>query len=638
MIALFRAFLNTWAAKLFFMLLIGVFVVWGIGDVVRNAGNETAVATVGGRKIEMPEAQDAYRRQLAQVTRMLGTTIDPTPEIRRRVAAQALEGLITQAAMNVAVSDLGLMVPDAALRQAVFDLPAFRGPDGKFDRTQFTTLLRTNGFTEQRFLDLMRSEIGQRQLVGAVRAGSVSPDTLNKAVFAFEQEKRQADAVTLRFDAAAEPAPPTDEVLKRWYENHADLYSTPEYRRIKAVLLSPEGVAKDLTVDDGEVAAAYEARRASFTKPERRSVQVVLMQDEAKAKALADKWSAGADWAAIQQEATALGGAPVELPDATRGEIPAPELAEAIFAAKVGEVPPPVKSALGWHVLKVTALDAGGTETLETMGPALRNQLLAEKAADQIYDRSAKIEDMLAAGTKMDDLPGDLGLTALQGTLDINGMTPEGQPAPINANADLKRALIQAAFAAKKDELPRLVEAPKPQDAQASPGFYAVVVEDITKPAPKPIADVADAVRSDWRHDAVRRETDATAAKLLTAVQGGQSMEDAATVAGVPLVHLPAAGRASNTEGVPTQLLNPLFGLKPNEATMVETEDGFVVAQLKEVIAADPNADPIGFGKVRDALTQALGDDIQRSVTYALRLRAQPKVNTSLAERIAQPD
>jgi peptidyl-prolyl cis-trans isomerase D len=637
MIAIFRAFLNTWAAKLFFLLLIGVFVVWGIGDVVRNAGNE-AVATVAGRKIEMPDVQEAYRRQLAQVTRMLGTAVDPTPDIRRRVAAQALEGLITQTALNVAVADMGIGVPDAALRQAVFDMPAFHGLNGQFDRTRFIALLRNNGYTEPRFLELMRAEIAQRQLVGAVRAGAASPETLTRAVFAFEQERRQADAVTLRLDAAAEPAAATEEQLERWHKNHADLYSTPEYRRIKAVLLSPEGVSRDLTVEDSAIAAAYEARRAEFTKPDRRSVQVVLMPDEAKAAALAAGWSAGADWAEVQRQATAAGGAPAELADATRVEIPTAELAGAIFSAALDTVPPPVKSAFGWHVLKVTAIDPGGTEPLDAVRPALRAQLLADKAADLIYDRAGKIEDMLAAGTALDDLPADLGLSALQGTLDAAGMTPQREPAPIPAEADLRRALIQAAFAARKNELPRLVEAPRAQGAQTTPGYYAVVVEDITPPAPRPLAEVTDAVRADWRHDAVRRTQDEAAARLLAAVQGGQSLADAATAAGATLVHMAPAGRAAATDGVPVQLLNPLFALKPNEATMVETADGFVVAQLVQVVAADPNADPLGYGRTRDALNQALGDDIQRSVTAGLRRRAEPRVNARMADRIAQPE
>ena len=91
MLALFRRHLDSWVAKLFFALLVGVFVLWGVGDVIRNVGVDTSVATVGGVKIELPEVQDAYRRQLASVTRMFGGKIDPTPEMRKSIAGQALE-------------------------------------------------------------------------------------------------------------------------------------------------------------------------------------------------------------------------------------------------------------------------------------------------------------------------------------------------------------------------------------------------------------------------------------------------------------------------------------------------------------------------------------------------------------------
>ena len=91
MLALFRRYLNTWVARAFFILLIASFGLWGVADVIRNLGSDDgSVANVGGIKIEVPEAQEAYRRQLAQVSRMFGGKIEPTPEIRRSVAEQAV--------------------------------------------------------------------------------------------------------------------------------------------------------------------------------------------------------------------------------------------------------------------------------------------------------------------------------------------------------------------------------------------------------------------------------------------------------------------------------------------------------------------------------------------------------------------
>jgi peptidyl-prolyl cis-trans isomerase D len=107
--------------------------------------------------------------------------------------------------------------------------------------------------------------------------------------------------------------------LERWYANNIAKFSTPEFRRVKAVILSPERLAADVAVTEADVRAAYAARAAEFNLPEKRSVQVLLSQDEAKAKALAEKWAAGADWAAMQEAAKAEGAAPVELTDAVRG-------------------------------------------------------------------------------------------------------------------------------------------------------------------------------------------------------------------------------------------------------------------------------------------------------------------------------
>ena len=60
---------------------------------------------------------------------------------------------------------LGIVVPDQAVRQAVFAMPAFRGPNGQFDQQRFQAVLRNNGLTEARFLDMMRADLAQRQLL-----------------------------------------------------------------------------------------------------------------------------------------------------------------------------------------------------------------------------------------------------------------------------------------------------------------------------------------------------------------------------------------------------------------------------------------------------------------------------------------
>ena len=640
MLSAFRSTLNTWPVRMFFLLLVAAFAVWGVGDMVRVwfAGDNYA-AKVAGYRIEFPQLQQAYQREMAQLSRSLGGRSEPTPAMRQLAANQAIQQLVTQTAIGAEAARMHIQVTDDALRQVIYSMPAFRGPGGQFDRNTFLAVLQRNSMDEPRFLDMMRSDMADKQLLSAVRSGAMPPAVLADDVFRFREEKRIADSVELAFAAAPAPAQPTDAQLQRYWQNHPDAYSTPEYRRIKAVILSPETLAKYMTVTDEDLRAAYEQHKAEFQIPEKRSVEVVVSQDEAKARALAEQWQKGADWAAIEQAAKADGASAVQLDDTTEQQLPVPALAKAVFGAEPDKVSGPVQTDLGWYVLKVTKVTSATDRSFDQAKEELQRQVAEQKAADVIYDRANKVEDALAGGSKLADLSGDLGLAAVTGTLDAKGDTPQGPPAPIPGPPELKSALVAAAFQAKPGDLPHLAEVPPGAEAaqQQVSSYYALEVESITAPAVKPLDQVKDQVEQDWKKDAVRREQEEAAAKILAAVKGGQSLEDAALKAGVPVRRLPATGRNGRVEGVPQQLVGPLFSLKKGEPTMVETPSGFVVAVLTDIQQPDPKADSAAYASVAERLRKSLGDDLENVFIEAVRARDNPRINRQMIESLAQP-
>ena len=635
MLAIFRRYLNTWAARLFFLVLVASFGLWGVADVIRNLGaGDGSVATVAGRKIELPELQEVYRRQLAQVTRMFGTDVQPTPQIKRAVAEQSLAQLVTQAALDAKVTSLDLASPDDAVRAAVFAIPNFHDASGAFSRPTFENFLRSSGMTEQRFLSLMRNDLGTRQMMEAVRSAADAPESETRMVFAFQQEKRVADVVEIPFASALAPPPPTEAQLQRWYDNHPESYRTPELRRIKAVVLSPQTVGRDITVTDDEMRADYAQHQSMYRQPERRSVSIVEAATEAEVQTLAGQLSDGTDWAGVQKAAQAAGGSAVELTDATRIEFPSPALADTVFAATLNVVSAPAQDGASWRVVRVTKVTPGTSQTFEEVKDELHTRVAASKAADLMDDRANKIEGLLTGGTTLDDLPGDLGLAAVAGTLDAQGNTASGTPAPIPGPPELRPALLQAAFQAKVGDAPHLVQAPNAADGSQS--YYALSVEAITPPTIKPYEEVAAAVQTDWTQDAVRHEQDEVAAHMLAAVKGGQSLADAAVIAGLPVRRLPPVGRSSPVPGVPAPLVQPLFGMKQGEATMIEDGDGFMVAVLAEIQTANPDADPVGYGQMRETLNRAVGDDTENVFATAVREQAKPRINQAVLGTLTQ--
>ena len=143
-------------------------------------------------------------------------------------------------------------------------------------------------------------------------------------------------------------------------------------------------------------------------------------------------------------------------------------------------------------------------------------------------------------------------------------------------------------------------------------------------------------MREDWQHDARRHTQEIVAAKLLADVQAGRSLDDAATVAGVRTERTPALARGATTPGVPQPVAEAAFNLSPNGATMVETPDGFVVAQLVATDAPAPSTDPIGLGQLQTALDRSLGQDMDAVYAAALRDRAKPTVNQAMLQGLLQ--
>ena len=224
MLTAFRRYLETWPVRLFFGIMVIAFVIWGVGDVVRQIGTTTWLAKVGGETIEPQRFQDQFQRDMSQAQRQLPRGQDITPELRRQVADQALQQIYGQVASADELARLRIVVPDPALREAVFSLPQLRGPNGQFDRAALDALLRNNGMSEQQFLALVRSQLAVQQLMSAVSAGAAAPEVLRRKVFDYSQEKRSALMVELPFAAAAAPATPDGAELHRWYDNHPWLY------------------------------------------------------------------------------------------------------------------------------------------------------------------------------------------------------------------------------------------------------------------------------------------------------------------------------------------------------------------------------------------------------------------------------
>ena len=629
MITFMRRLASTWVAKALFVLLVLSFAVWGIEDVVRNFGRDTAVARVGDQRIEAEEAQNAARREMARIARQLGNRFEPNEAIRRAVAAGALENLIGERAMLAEAQRMGVVAPEDMVRDTVFAIPGLTGPDGRFSREVLAQVLRSNELTEAQFLALIRGDLLRQQLLGAVRSGAAAPDAMTAPQLVWQTERRIADVVLLPFSAAPEPEAPTEAQLQRFLENNPQRFSTPEFRQISIAVLSPETLAAEIAVTEEEIKQAFEARHGQYDRPERRQIRQVVLADEARAREVAQLWQAGADWERVEAAANAAGGQAMALPMGDKASLPIPALADAAFAAAPQSVTDPVQSPFGWHVIGVEAVEPAQVFTLDQLRDQLRRDVAKDRALDLAYERGNKVEDALAGGMTLAEAAPRFGLMLVNATIDPGGRTPTNEAAALPVPDDQRNAVLRAIFTQDQAAAPRLQE--------FGDAFVAIEISSVTPPQLRPFAEVEQELRRAVVADARRRFTETRAAGLLAAQRGGKTLVEAAQEMGLISTRTAPFGRdPAQGSPVPPELLPPLFEARRGEATMAEIRGGFAVASVAEILRLDPASDPLGMGRVRVEIEQAVGDDLEQQFQAALRVRGNVRINERVLEQVTR--
>jgi len=259
----------------------------------------------------------------------------------------------------------------------------------------------------------------------------------------------------------------------------------------------------------------------------------------------------------------------------------------------------------------------------------IRQQLKLQKAQADVAQDVSALQDALAGLTPLDKLPANIGLVAVEGTLDANGNTPDGTPAPVPGGADVKAAIVKAAFAVKPNQPPALQSGP-------DGSYFALTVNNVAPPALLPFDQVKGKVLAAWTADAVSREAEVKAADLLAAVNGGDDLDDAAAMANLATTMSAPVTRNAPPAGMASQMVPLLFSMKQGAATMLQTSDGFEVAVLAKVVNPTPQQDSTDYSQVYSAMAKALQNDIAESVIAGMQGRDKVSVNQTLLAQIYQ--
>ena len=620
---------SSWVVKVLLLLLVVSFAIWGIGNIFYGSAQNPTVAAVGDAEIPANELAEAFNRAVANLQRQLGPEFDRELAIQLGVMQQALQDLIRQRLISLEAQEMGLVVPDDALRTLVTEDPMFQSA-GQFDRSRFDRLLRASGLSEDAYLASLRQQVVRQALTGSIAGPVEAPPELVDAIYRYRNEERRGRYIAVPVDSITDVREPTAEELAQFHEAHQAQFTAPEYRSLTFVTLEPEDLLDEIAVSEEEVEAAYQSRIDEFRTPERRTVEQLLAYEPAPIEQAAERLAAGATF---EQVAAEIEGVSVDqLGSIRKGDLPA-DFEEAIFALAEGEVSDPIDSPFGWHLFRVSEIEPAETVPLAEAREQLRRELALQEASDRLPDFAAQLDDEFAAGTELKEAARVLDLEAVSvPAVDATGKDPEGEP--VEALPPWPE-FMQIALDTPAGETSLLEET-------AAGGYFVLKVDEVTAPRLKPVEEVRDQLVEVWQTERRRELAQERAEELRRQLDDGAAVDELLTDTGFASKPIEPVRRnaAGTDQGINRAVVRALFATEPGDVAedVVQLNDSFAVVATDEVIAADPAADPEGVEQLaRDLETDMRSDLIVQFETH-LRREYPIEIDGAAINRLIGPE
>ncbi len=618
-----RTSAGTWVVRIFLMVLVASFAVWGIGDIFR-AQSTSGVISVGERDFTANEVAAAFNRDLRRLQLQFGPQFDAEQARQMGLLQTTVRQLIARGLFDEATRELAMTVPDSALSSEIRNNPAFQDEFGRFDRFRFENLMRENGFSEPMFLEATRRDMTRAQLLNGLTVGVNPPKALAETFYRYQQERRVATVLTLPDTELADVTPPDEETLAAYHQNHAARYTAPEYRAVSFLTLKPEDLLDEVAASEDELREAYNDSIAQYSVEARREVEQILVDSEDKAQEIAeaiaggmDFYDAARDMAGTDPDSTALG---VVTPTA----LPLPQdVVDAIFALSEGGVSAPVQSDLGWHLFRVSKVVAeASTKSFEEVRDDVSRELRLVKAADLMYEVANRVEDAFAGGAAVEEVAGEFSLTLTRVTaIDQRGADREGNAVPDLPSGQL---FLEEAFTAQPGDEPRLLES-------ENNDYFLVRVDGITDPAIRPLSEVRETVLADWTDEQRKQAAEKKIAELAERARGGAGLEALQADVGGTLTTTEALLRTdfAAQAGFGTDAVEALFAAAPGTIVVGANAagNGRVIARLDEVKDANVGEAQAEMDRITQLVGQSIADDIRNQFQTKLANSYEVTVN-----------
>lgn len=579
MLAFFRAFAKSWVAKIFLIvpLVFAFGMVFNVSDFLHPKISD-AVVEAGPRSIgeaEFKQEFENYKRRLEQEQNG-GVPIPVDLLVKQGLPMELADQLASQQAFGAWLTRLGFKPSDKLIEDQIKTNRAFFNPfTGKFDKTQYLTLLAQNNLTEERFLQGLTDDVATQHFAQGVFSGLHAPAAYVAVQASLNREKRDASWFIINDKMAGSPPKPTDQQLNAFISAHA--MRIPEVRTMTALLFSPRTVMDQVKVDPDQVKKIYDAQKDALSQPETRTFVQVPAPDGPTAQTIAQAIRGGADPVAV---AKAHNIKPIPYVEKPKSAVPDPALAAAAFSLKAGDTSAPVQGAFGWSVVKVTSITPGHERTFDEAKGDIEAKLKEKLAEAKVDDLVQRYQDLRDKNVSVEDAAKQLGMTPLHyPAITRTGTLANGQPIrmPNGQPFVFPKPVLDALYS-----LPKGGQSESPQETGGPNEYFAIRVDDVAPAHMFPINDqTRPQLAQAWTQEAQAKLLQAKADELVARLNKGETLAAVAASVGAKVETRSDFGRIT----LPRDRAAVMQALKQDPALAILAQPQIFASQAGKAIS-----------------------------------------------------
>ena len=570
---------------------------------------------IGNEEISDRDMDGAMRLVLQQAQRQ-------NPEATYSTIANqfdpVLDQLINERALLAFGDDNGFQASKRLVDAQIATMPQTRGLDGRFSEQAYAQFLQQQQISDAEFRRVIQSAVTQRLLLAPAAVDARVPIGVARPYASMLLEAREGQLGLVPTDAFKAGLTPSDGDLQSFYGQNRQRYMVPEQRILKLAKISPDSIVSPPPTE-AEIAQYYRTNQSTYAGSESRTISQAVVQDKRQADGIAARARSGAPFAAAAAPA-GLAPEDVNLGPQTRAQfigVANDSVANAAFAAAKGAIVGPVKSDLGWHVIKIEDVRGASGRTLAQAHDEIAGLLTAAKHKETLTDLVTRVEDQIMDGASFNEVVAAAKIPVTT-TPAINAAGAARNDASFKLPAEYAPAL-KTGFAIGADEDAEIVTLP------GDAGYAIVAIDRVIDSAPAPFAEIKARVRGDWIQRKANDRARAVASDIAAKVARGTAMDKAMDEAGVSLP--PAQpmsarrlqiGQANADAVVPLRML---FTLTQGKSRLVADPRGrgFMIIKTNKIVPGNALNSPMLIAQTQSEFQQSASNELGQQMLIAMK-------------------